>query len=148
MQRKIWRGGMIGAGAWSDTQLAAWAGVKNAEIVALCDRHPERRDPIIKRFNIPQTFDDFETMLAAAGLDFVDICTRPYSHARLIKLAARYGLPVLCQKPFCESLAEAEETVGFCRQARTRLMINENFRWQAWYRQIKALLNAGEVGRP
>jgi predicted dehydrogenase len=88
-------------------------------------------------------------MLAEADLDFVDICTRPYSHARLVKLAAQQrGLPVLCQKPFCESMAEAEEVVDFCRQAGTGLMINENFRWQAWYRQVKALLNAGELGEP
>ena len=45
MTEKKWRVGMIGAGAWSDIQLTAWAGVENAEVVALADRHPERRDP-------------------------------------------------------------------------------------------------------
>jgi predicted dehydrogenase len=43
MPNRIWRGGMIGAGTWSEIQLNAWAGVPNARIVALCDRHPERR---------------------------------------------------------------------------------------------------------
>jgi predicted dehydrogenase len=38
MSNRMWRGGMIGAGAWSEIQLTAWAGVENAEIVALCDR--------------------------------------------------------------------------------------------------------------
>jgi len=146
--KKIWRGGMIGAGAWSEIQLNAWAGVKNAEIVALCDRHPERRDPIVERFGIPRAFDDFETMLDEADLDFIDICTRPYSHAALIKLAAGRGFPVLCQKPFCESLEEAREVSEFCDQTGVRLMINENFRWQSWYRKVKALLNAGELGKP
>ena len=67
MSGKIWRGGMIGAGAWSDIQLNAWAGVENAEIVALCDRHPDRRDPVVSRFNIPQSFYDFESMLDRIG---------------------------------------------------------------------------------
>ena len=40
--QKLWRGGMIGAGAWSNIQLDAWADVQNARIVALTDRHPER----------------------------------------------------------------------------------------------------------
>jgi hypothetical protein len=31
MTKKIWRGGMIGAGAWSEIQLTAWAGVENAK---------------------------------------------------------------------------------------------------------------------
>jgi predicted dehydrogenase len=91
MSNKIWRGGMVGAGAWSEVQLTAWAGVPNAEIVALTDRHPDRRDPVVQRFEIPDTFDDFETMLDEAELDFVDICVRPYSHAPLTKLAAERG---------------------------------------------------------
>lgn len=48
MAKKIWRGGMIGAGAWSNVQLDAWAGVENAKIVALTDRHPERRNPVVE----------------------------------------------------------------------------------------------------
>jgi predicted dehydrogenase len=57
-------------------------------------------------------------------------------------------LPVLCQKPFCESLEQAQAVVEFCQQAGVRLMVNENFRWQAWYREIKTLLTAGALGKP
>jgi predicted dehydrogenase len=145
---KIWRGGMIGAGAWSAVQLDAWAEVPNAEIVALCDRHPDRRNSVLRRFGIPQGFDDFEVMLDEAELDFVDICTRPYSHAPLAKLSARRELPILCQKPFCTSLEEAREVVDYCEQAGVRLMVNENFRWQVVFRQIKELLDGGIVGKP
>ena len=144
---RIWRGGMIGAGAWSDVQLTAWKGVPNARIVALTDRHPERRNPVIERFGVDRGFDDFEAMLDQANLDFVDICTRPYSHASLTKLAADQGLSVLCQKPFCTNLEEAIDVVEYCRARDVRLMINENFRWQAWYRQIKAILDSGVLGR-
>jgi predicted dehydrogenase len=139
---------MIGAGAWSEVQLIAWAGVKNAAIVALCDRHPERRGPMVDRFNIPQAFDDLKTMLDEAEIDFVDICTRPYSHAALTRLAAERGLPVLCQKPFCTSLDEAREVVEFCDRAGVRLMVNENYRWQAWYRKAKEVIASGALGRP
>jgi predicted dehydrogenase len=148
MTKKIWRGGMVGAGAWSELQLNAWAGVNNAAIVALCDRHPDRREPVRRRFHIPQGFDDFETMLNGTDLDFVDICTRPYSHARLVRLAAERRLPVLCQKPFCTSIDEAREIVEFCDKAGVRLMVNENWRWQAWHRKAKELLDAGALGKP
>ncbi len=148
MTSKIWRGGMIGAGAWSETQLAAWSKVHNAKIVALTDRHPDRRAPIVEKFKIPRAFDDFETMLSSVELDFVDICTRPYSHAQLIKLAVARRLPVLCQKPFCQTLQEAREVTALCRRAKVPLMINENFRWQAWYRKAKELLDSGMLGRP
>lgn len=148
MTPKTLRGGMVGAGAWSRLQLAAWAQVKGAEIVALCDRHPDRRTPIIERFNIREAFDDMETMVDEAGLDFVDICTRPYSHAPLIRLAVGRGLSVLCQKPFCTSLGEARELVDLCRNTKTRLMINENYRWQSSYRRAKQHLDEGLLGQP
>jgi predicted dehydrogenase len=146
--KKIWRGGMVGAGAWSEPQLLAWAGVKNARIVALADRHPERRRPVAGRFGIRQEFDDAEAMLDQVDLDFVDICTRPYSHAPLTRLAAERGMPVLCQKPFCESLKQAHDVVDFCAEQGVRLMINENFRWQAWYRRAKAVIESGALGVP
>jgi predicted dehydrogenase len=148
MSKKIWRGGMVGAGAWSELQLNAWAGVENAEIVALCDRHPDRRDPVVSHFNIPQAFDDFESMIDGADLDFVDICTRPYSHAPLTKLSAKRGLTVLCQKPFCTSMEEAKEVVEFCDRAGVRLMVNENWRWQAWHRKAKQLIDTHALGKP
>lgn len=146
--KKIWRGGMIGAGSWSETQLAAWAAIESARIVALCDRHPERRDPLAQRWEIGQKFGSVSAMLDTSALDFVDICTRPYSHAALIREAAAAGRPILCQKPFATSLDEARELVELCERTGVRLMINENYRWQGWFRQARTLLDAGRVGRP
>ena len=143
---KIWHGGMIGAGAWSDIQLKAWQGVPNANIIALCDRHPERRDPVVERFAIPSAYNDFEDMLDASDLDFVDICTRPYSHLKLIKTAVERGIPIICQKPFCTNLSDAMEAVELCGQNNVRLMVNENFRWQAWYRKIAEILISKALG--
>ncbi|MBN1675746.1 MAG: Gfo/Idh/MocA family oxidoreductase [Kiritimatiellae bacterium] len=147
-EQETLRGGMIGAGAWSEVQLKGWRDVQGAQIVALCDRHPDRREPVRAKFGIAQGFDDFETMLAQANLDFVDVCVRPYSHAALTRMAAQAGLPVLCQKPFCPDLPSACETVAFCKERNVRLMINENYRWQPWYRKVKELLDAGSIGTP
>ena len=148
MGQRVWRGGMIGAGAWSATQLTAWSRVPNARIVALADRHPDRRDPVVQQYGIPHAFDSAEAMLDRADLDFVDVCTRPYAHAALVRLAADRGLPVLCQKPFCATLEEARGAVDYAERARIRLMVNENFRWQPWHRTAKALLAGGTLGRP
>ena len=143
-----WRGGMIGAGAWAANQLEAWQAVTGTQIVALCDRHPERLQPMADRFGISRIYRDFDDMLAHEELDFVDICTRPYSHASLVHKSAVRNLPILCQKPFCTSLKEAEAVVEECEQAGVRLMVNENYRWQAWYRKTKELLQEGVIGKP
>lgn len=87
-------------------------------------------------------------MLAEVDFDFVDICTRPYSHAPLTRLAADRGFPVLCQKPFCTSLEEARATVEYCEAAGAPLMVNENYRWQVWYQKAKEVLSSGALGAP
>ncbi|MGE5603787.1 MAG: Gfo/Idh/MocA family protein, partial [Nitrososphaerales archaeon] len=136
MSKGMLRGGMVGAGAWSATQLTAWSKTRGAAITALCDRHPERRDPLAARFGIREVYGSVDEMLQTAELDFVDVCTRPYSHVSIINQAVRCGLPILCQKPFCVTLEEAMAAADLCRDAGVRLMVNENFRWQTWCRTI------------
>jgi predicted dehydrogenase len=148
MLKQMKRGGMIGAGAWSTKQLAAWAEVEGAEIVALCDRQPQKLERVSTNFDIQQTFTNAEEMMERADIDFVDICTRPSSHAHLTRLAATRHLSVLCQKPFCTSLEEAQNVVKFCLKAEVPLMVNENHRWQNWFRDTKELLDSGVLGTP
>lgn len=148
MTERIWRGGVIGAGVWSDNQLTAWANVPGARIVALCDRLSDRLEASARKHGIEHVFTDAATMLQQMQLDFVDICTRPEGHAPLIRLAVEHNLPVLCQKPFCNTLEEAQEVVKLCQQRGIPLMVNENFRWQGWYRQVKMLLDEGAIGSP
>lgn len=142
------RGAMIGVGTWGERQLQAWQSVPDAQIVALCDRDPALLAAARDRFNVEATFDDAAAMLDAVSVDFVDICTRPSGHAALVRLAADRGLPVLCQKPFCSDYAEAQATVAYCEAAGVPLMVNENFRWQSWYRAVADLLATGVIGMP
>ena len=53
-----------------------------------------------------------------AGLDFVDICTPPSSHAPLIERALTRGLHVLCEKPLVRSPAELDARRPAGRRAR------------------------------
>jgi len=148
MPGELLRGGMIGAGAWSANQLDAWQKVNGAEIVALCDRLPDRLAQIANRFDIRQRYTDPGEMAARETLDFMDICVRPASHAQLVRLAVANRLPVICQKPFCTSLGEAVEVVQTCERAGVRLMINENFRWQPWYRKVREILDSRMIEEP
>ena len=69
------RGALIGCGFFAANHLNAWRDVEGAEIVALCDRDPARLAEAAARFGIARTYADAGEMLAAEGLDFVDIAT-------------------------------------------------------------------------
>lgn len=142
------KGGLIGCGFFSQNHLHAWRDVEGAEIVALCDRDPERLAAAASAFGIARTYADAEAMLEAEDLDFVDVATTVATHRPLVELAAAHGRHVICQKPFAESLKEGAAMVAACRKAGVHLMVHENFRWQSAIRAVKRRLEDGVVGRP
>ena len=142
------RGVTIGAGYFGGIQMEAWARVKGAEIVAVCDiDHAKARD-FAARFGIPALFTEAARALDDEKPDFVDIATKPDSHRELASLAAERGIHVLCQKPVATDYGEAQKLVEACEQHGVRLMVNENWRWQPWFREIRSLIDAGCVGEP
>ena len=65
-------------------------------------------------FEIPKSYASAEAMLASTELDAVDIAAPRQMHAPLVRLAAKRGLPVLCQKPLAPDLHEAIEELMVC----------------------------------
>lgn len=145
---KVYRGALIGCGYASWFQLTAWSRIENVEIVALASRRRENAQRRAIEFNIPAIYTDYRQMLDAEALDFVDIATPPIVHLEMISEAAKRGLQVLCQKPIASTLAELREMIRICDEAGVTFIVNENGRFQPWYRQMKKLLDAGAIGRP
>jgi predicted dehydrogenase len=87
-------------------------------------------------------------MLVNEQPDFVDIVTTAPSHRSLVELAARRGVPAICQKPFAVNLADAEAMVAACRDAGVPLMVHENFRWQAPLMAVRRAVDGGRIGAP
>ncbi len=142
------RGVTIGAGYFSHIQMASWKRVADAHILAICDLDAAKVRRFAEEHGIPKTYADVHEMLDKERPDFIDIVTRPESHLELTLAAADRGIHVLCQKPLAPTYEDAEKLVMYCQQQGVRLMVNENWRWQAWYREIKKILDQGVIGKP
>jgi predicted dehydrogenase len=142
------KGVMIGAGYFAQFQAEAWRRVEGARIVAVADALPERAEQFAKRWEIARAYSDIAEMLERERPDFVDIVTRSDSHSEFVKLAARRGAHVICQKPMAPSWEECLAMVSACAEANVRLLIHENWRWQPWFREVKRLLDQSAVGEP
>ncbi len=142
------RVGVLGAGYFAQFHLDAWArlGSEGVKLCALCDRDPAAAARSAERYAIPAVCGSLEEMLEGESLDLLDIATPPPSHLAAIRAAAARGLPAICQKPFCASLAEAEEAVALAEAAGSLLAVHENFRFQPWHRECRRLLAAGALG--
>jgi D-apiose dehydrogenase len=140
------RGALIGCGFFAVNQMHAWRGIAGASIVAICDRDPERLKIVGDQFGIAKRYTDAAELFAGESLDFVDIATTAPSHRPLVEMAAAHRVPVICQKPFAPTLADAKAMVRACAQAGVPLMVHENFRWQSPIQAVRAVLDSGEIG--
>lgn len=140
------RGALVGCGYFGRIQLDGWQRVTGARIDAVCDADGARAEAASREF-AARPYSDAAAMLSVEHPDFLDIATRPSTHLPLVRLAAEHGIPVLCQKPMACTWEEAVEIAAIAARAGIRLMMNENWRWQPWYRQIRELLARGAAGR-
>ena len=132
----------VGAGYFSQFHYGSWARIGDVEVVGACD---------LDRARAAQTgapaFDDLADMLLQAQPDLLDIILPPPAHAVTIRAALTAGIKwIICQKPFCTDMNEARAIVAEAEAAGARLVVHENFRFQPWYRTIKAALANGDVG--
>src|SRR5882672_9077356 len=139
---------LFGAGFWARFQLAAWQELSGVECVALYNRTKDKGEKFAREFGIPAVYDDPVELLKREKLDFVDVCTYPFTLAAMVKLVAAHGLPVISQKPMAPNLATARENLRACREAKVPYFVHENWRWQTQLREFKSVLDRGVIGTP
>lgn len=139
---------VIGCGFWSQYQISGWMEVGGVEIVAVYNRTRANAEKIAKKFNVTKIYDSAEELFINEKLDFVDIITDVNTHEKFTLLAAKYGVPVICQKPMAPDYKTSEKMVEACKTANVPLMIHENWRWQYPIREVKKRLDVGIIGKP
>ncbi|MGQ3215258.1 Gfo/Idh/MocA family protein [Shinella sp.] len=140
------KGALIGCGFFAVNQMHGWQDLPDVEIVAICDRDPQRLAIVGDQFGVARRYHSADDMFADGGFDFVDIATTVGSHRALVELAASHKVPAICQKPFAPTLADAQAMVAAADEAGIPLMIHENFRWQTPILAVKAVLDSGVIG--
>jgi len=138
----------MGTGFWSRFQLAAWQELEGVTCVALYNRTRSKAEALAAEFGVPSVYDDPEALLRGERIDFVDVIAHVDVHSDLVHLAARHGVPAICQKPMAPDLETAERMVCACREAGIPLAIHENWRWQHPIQAVKRALDEGAVGKP
>lgn len=138
---------VIGTGFWANYQIAAWKELEGVELVALHDREKAKAESLAQKFKVASVYDDVEKLFKSEKLDFVDIITDVDTHASLTALAAKNGVPVICQKPMAPKFNVAKQMVKVCHDNGVPFFIHENFRWQAPIRKLKEVLDVGTIGK-
>ena len=116
-----------------------------AELAAVAHYDPSKFDALQARFGVP-CFTE-EEVLGRDDVDAVVLCTPSGQHAEQAIRAAQAGKHVLVEKPMALSLADADRMIEACREADVRLGVVFQRRAEATFREVRAALEGGGLGR-
>ena len=140
---------VLGAGFIADIHLESLHRfVPDAEVTAIYSRTAARAEAMARKYGIPRWFSDIDALFAHADeFDVVDICLPNHQHARVTLAAAAAGKHVICEKPLCVTLEEADQMIDACRRAGVKLMYAEELCFAPKYERVRKLVQDGALGR-
>jgi predicted dehydrogenase len=116
-------------------------------LAAVVTRDPERRAALRAVYPDAEPLDAPEQLWERAGsLDLVVVATPNRSHAPLARAALQAGLPVVVDKPFATSAAEARALLDEARACGRRLTVFQNRRWDGDFLTVRQLIADGALG--
>src|SRR5262245_17768722 len=144
---KTVRVGLIGSQFVTTIHLEALRSVPGAEIVAVTSATEAHAKEFASRPGIPRWFTDYRKMYELPDLDMVVLGLPNDLHCDATVAAAAAGKHVLCEKPLCLNLAEADRMITACKQAKVKLMYAEELCFTPKYVRLKQLVDEGALGR-
>jgi predicted dehydrogenase len=115
-------------------------------VTAIADIDPEHAQGHADRAGGARVFLDYREMLGSSLVDAVDICLPHHLHADAIVAAAEAGKHVLCEKPLCLTLEEADRVQRAVSDAGITLMCAHNQLFLPPVVAARELLQEGLLG--
>src|SRR5687767_5972796 len=147
MSNKV-RVGLVGSQFISNIHAESLQRCPDADIVAVASPTESHVRPFAEKFNIRRWFTDWREMLDLDEVDLVVIGVPNDLHHDITLAAAQAGKHVVCEKPLCMNLAEADRMIDACANAKVHLLYAEELCFAPKYVRLKQLLDSGALGEP
>jgi len=118
-----------------------------AEVVAVASPTPGNAETFARKHRIPRWFTDYRRMLEEPDIEMVTIAAPNALHARMTVDAAHAGKHVVCEKPLCMTMEEADLMIDTCRSKGVLLMYAEELFFTPKYVKAKQMADDGAFGR-
>ena len=139
----------VGLGDWGrDWAWRVNPNVDGVVVVGYVDSDPSALGLLHKRLPASRgkSFDSLAAAIGATRPDALLVTTTIAGHAPLARAGLEAGLHVLVEKPFAETLAEAEKLVALAGARGLVLMVSQNYRFFPAARTAARLAREGTLG--
>jgi predicted dehydrogenase len=138
--------GIIGSQFVAELHAESFKRVAAAEVIAAASPTEAHVREFTDRHGIPRRFTDYREMLALPEVQMVTIAAPNDLHCQMVCDAAAAGKHIVCEKPLCRTMEEADRMIEACRAAGVKLMYAEELCFTPKYLRAKQLIDAGAIG--
>ena len=140
------RWGILGAGRVARSFARGLQHLPDAVLKAVASRSAERLREFSALFQVEHLCNDYESLANDRNVDIVYIATTNQLHCEHSILCLNAGKPVLCEKPFTVTAAEARRVIELARRRRLFCMEAMWTRCLPLMRELPAILGSGAIG--
>ena len=116
------------------------------ELTAICDTNQARLESAGLEFPGARLVQTVDEVAADPRVDLAIVATPPSSHTALSLQLLRAGKHVVCEKPLCFTVAEADQLFDTALANGRALTVNQNRRWDADFLTVRGAIEAGLLG--
>lgn len=143
MKEKI-RIGIVGSKFAADFHADSYARNERAEVVAVAAI--DNLEEFSKKWNIPDTYEDYNDMLKRDDIDLVSICVPNFLHHDVIVASAKTGKHIVCEKPLSTTLEDARDAISVCKENNVKLLYAEDWVFSPALKRVEEIIKDGGIG--
>ena len=138
------RVGVIGAGAWGRNHVRTLAAMAEVDLTAVCDLSAAIRERTARAFPGVFVTDSVDALLDR--VDAVVVATTARTHAALGMRALEAGKPVLIEKPFALTAADAVALADESARRKVPALVGHLLEFHPVVDRLRAMVQDGSLG--
>ena len=142
------RVGIVGSQFQADCHASAISMIESdMTVVAVASPNAAHAQALAARFKIPHVYTDYREMLSNPEIEALTITAPNALHCEMAVAIAQAGKHVICEKPLCLTLEEADRMIEACRANGVLLLYAEELYFTPKYVKAKEMADAGAFGK-
>jgi predicted dehydrogenase len=137
--------GVVGAGNWGKNHVRTVAGLADAELAAVCETDPKRRERLAQQYPATHVSGDLADFLS--HVDAVVVASPAATHARIALQCIDAGKPCLIEKPLALNTQDAEAVAQRAAARKVPVLSGHLLLFHPAVEALRALVQSGEMGK-
>lgn len=137
---------VVGAGYWGPNLIRNAQATPGLRVEFLCDLDEERARAVLGEYSTVRVTPSFEDVLNDPAVQAVAIATPAATHFELVRAALESGKHVLVEKPITAARSDALKLVELAERSGLTLMCDHTFCYMPVVRRIRDMIHEGELG--